>query len=110
MMLAAKLRHRVNLESATLTRDAWGGIIETWGVVASQLPADITILSGRELLSAQALQSGITARITLRYRNDITPTMRVIHNNKIYSIQSIIPDPTLSRTIALFCEEGVKDG
>lgn len=110
MILASQLRHRVSLESMTLTRDAWGGVIETWGTVASQLPAAIVPLHGRELLAAQALQAGVTAKIIIRYRADVTPMMRVTHGTKIYAIKSVIPDPSLSRTLALMCEEGISNG
>lgn len=115
MMLATQLRHRINLESATLTRDAWGGVIETWAVIASQLPAVIVPLQGREMqgremLAAQALQAGVKTRITIRYRSDVLPTMRVTHGTKIYAIKSVIPDPSLSRTLALMCEEGISNG
>lgn len=114
MILASQLRHRVSLESMTLTRDAWGGVIETWGTVASQLPAAIVPLHGRmhgrELLAAQALQAGVTAKIIIRYRADVTPMMRVTHGTKIYAIKSVIPDPSLSRMLTLFCEEGISHG
>lgn len=110
MILASQLRHRVSLESMTLTRDAWGGVIETWETVASQLPAAIVPLHGRELLAAQALQAGVTAKIIIRYRADVVPTMRIIHGTKIYAIKSVIQDPTLSRTLTLFCEEGISNG
>ena len=35
-------------------------------------------LSGRELLQAQAIGSQVSYRVRVRYRDDITPRMRVV--------------------------------
>lgn len=109
-MLAPKLRHRVTLSSLTQTRDEWGGVVEGWAPLVSNLPAEIVPLSGREFVAAQAVQAGVTTRITIRYRGGVLPAMRIQHEGAIYNIKAVLPDPTLRRHLTLMCETGVNDG
>jgi len=109
-MRSARLRHRINIERKTETRDAQGGVIETWNSFLLAIPAEIVTLQGRELLAAQSIHAGVTVRMTLRQRNDVIPAMRIKHIDKIYNIKAIISDPTQVKSMAVFCEEGMNDG
>jgi len=108
-MLAHKLRHRIKIESITATRDEWGGVIETWGTFADNVPAEVVPLSGREFIAAAAEQSGVTARITIRELTGLTETMRIVFDGKDYNIKAILPDPTARRHLTLMVETGVRD-
>lgn len=109
-MRSARLRHRISVEHKVETRDVYGGVIETWTALLTSLPAEIIALQGRELLAAQSLHAGVTARITVRHRNDITPMMRIKHGTQIYAIKAVIPDATQVKTMAILCEQGMSDG
>lgn len=108
--LAPRLRHRVTLQRRVTARDAFGGVTDTWKTVAEHIPAEIVPLSGREFIAAHATQAGVTARITIRWRNDVTAAMRILHDGAAYNIKAVLPDPTLRRHISLMCEQGVNDG
>lgn len=110
MMQAGRLRHRVNIEQVTETRDADGGVVTSWATLHSKVPAEIVPLSGREFVAAQAAQAGITARLTIRYMAGITPKMRVVHGSDIYNIEAVLPDPTLRRHLTLMVSTGVNNG
>ncbi len=89
---AGRLRHRVRLESLTLTQDAeTGAPIETWSASATVWAA-IEPLSVRDFLSADSRQSQVTARITLRPVTGLNETWRVVHGSKVYQIVGILPD------------------
>jgi SPP1 family predicted phage head-tail adaptor len=110
MMLAAgKLRHRIVLESLTNERDGIGGVVPTWSTEAG-LWAEIVPLSGREFIAAQATQAGVTTRITIRWRDGVSPEMRIRHGSVIYNIRAVLPDPSLRQHITLMCETGVNNG
>lgn len=109
MSIAHRLRHRVTIEQRTQTRDEWGGVVESWETVTI-VPAEVYPLSGREFVAAQATQSGVTTKITIRYQAGIEPAMRVTHDGSIYNIRAVLPDPTLRRHLTLMCETGVNDG
>lgn len=110
-VLSQRLRHRVDLQELVVTQDAsTGAQEEAWssilGAQAGQLPAEIVPLSGREFVAAKAMQNASSARITIRWRDDVTPTMRVVHQGRAYGIVAVLADPSLRRHLTLLVEEG----
>lgn len=109
MIPAGQLRHRVTLQSKSVTRDAMGGEIVVWTDVATFVPAKVEALSGRALMAAQQAQSEVTARILLRYRPDIRNDWRILHRTDIYAIHALIPTPD-GVDLNLQCSTGLKNG
>src|SRR5690554_5553809 len=105
-MLAPRLRHRVDIEQYAETRDEFGGVVQTWSAYASDVPAEIVPLSGREFVAAQAMQGTVNTRITIRYDSSINPKMRINHDGTIYNIRAVLPDPSLRRWLTLMCDTG----
>jgi SPP1 family predicted phage head-tail adaptor len=70
-------------------------MVTTWTTVTGwdSVPAAIEPLSAREFIAAQAVQSAVTARITLRYRAGLDASMRIVHNGTIYNIAGVLADP-----------------
>lgn len=108
MVHAGKYRHRVTLQSKSVTRDAMGGEVIVWTDVAT-VWAGVEALSGRALMAAQQAQSEVSARILLRFRADIQPDWRVVHGADVYAIHAIIPDVE-GVEINLQCAKGLKHG
>ena len=107
--LSHRLRHRVDIKNFTTSQDAnTGAVSDSWADVSTNIPAEIYPLSGREFIAAQAVQAGVTTKITIRYQSGIEPRMRVHHGSDIYNIKSVLPDPTLRRHLTLMCEVGVE--
>lgn len=110
-MLAAKLRHRVDIEEFTEIQDSDGAIEETWIAILTNQAAEIVPLSGREFIAAQSVQAGVTTRITLRYNIEtVTEAMRIVHGTDIYNIKAVLPDKTLRRHITVMAQKGVNNG
>lgn len=107
-MEATKLRHRIKIEQATETRDAWGGVVVAWTTLADNVPAEVVPLPGREFMAATAEVAGVTARITIRYMAGVTAAMRVVFDGAAYNIKSVLPDPTARRHLTLMVETGVR--
>lgn len=109
---AGRLRHRVDIQSKVQTQDPQTGeIIETWVTTWPQVPAEIAPLSVREYIAAQAIQSNISARIVIRYRDNMLPTMRILHKGRIYNPAGWLPDPVRGNEyLTAPCSEGVNDG
>jgi SPP1 family predicted phage head-tail adaptor len=64
-------RHWLTFEDLVVELDSDGAQVETWVPafeVNSRMPCEVTALSGRELLAAQAIQSKITTRLKVHYR------------------------------------------
>ena len=84
-MQAGKLRHRIKIFDQSQTRTASGAVRTEWERILT-LWADITPLSVKDVLNAQAADSEIRARAKLRYRNDLKSKMRLEHMGKTYEI------------------------
>jgi len=109
---AGKLRHRVTIESRTDQQDPdYGGITPKWTAVHENVWAAIEPISGREFIAGDAKQSQIIARITIRYKADITASHRIVHGTKIYNIEAVLPDKDSGiEFLTLPCSEGVNEG
>lgn len=93
-MQAGRLRHLVTFEESVIDIDSDGAQVEVWALAFGfPLATEITALSGRELIAAQAVQSKVTGRMKVRYRPGFNASMRAIHRGVIYNIAAVIPDP-----------------
>lgn len=114
-MQAGKLRHRIQLQQLVDGQDPESGAAikawQDWPAPGKKLWASIEPLSARDFIAAQAGQSEITARIVIRQREGVLPTMRALHRGRVYAIQGVLPDPVSGREyLTLPVSEGVKDG
>lgn len=111
MMRAGRLRHRISLQRQQETRDPdTGAVIVAWVEVAKPW-ASVEPLSAREFIASQAAQSEITARITIRYRSDVTAKDRIVHRGKTYNIEGVLPDPVSGlEYLTLPVSQGVNNG
>lgn len=96
---AGKLRHRVRFDryapqtdtAGDPLRGAQGEALMEW-VEIDTVWAAIEPLSAREFVQSGAKQSQVSARITRRYRDDITAGCRAVHGSKIYNIEGVLAD------------------
>lgn len=110
MISAGALRHRILIEDVTVTPDTAGDPVETWDRFA-KVWAAIAPLSGNALIAAQAVQSNVSVRITIRALPGLLPRMRIIYRGKIYNIAAILPDKDSGlKYVTLPCSEGVNEG
>lgn len=112
-MKAGDLRHRVELQHKVSPRDpgsgeygepVWQKLVAVW--------AQVSPLSARDLIAAQTAQSEATARVVIRYRSDVLPTMRIVHRGQIYSIEGppLEDDKSGWEYLTILVSKGVKDG
>lgn len=110
-MRAGKLRHKVTIQAPSQTQDPITGEMLSGWVDFASIWASIEPLSAREFIAAQANQSEITARIVIRHRDDVLPTMRILHRGKVYAIHGVLADPKSGlEYLTLPVSEGVSDG
>lgn len=105
-MTAGRLRHKVSIESETVTNDAQGGIIRTWAHVFYAF-ASIAPIRGKEYFQSQQMQSDTSHKITLRYNSEtstITTAHRIAFDSRCFNIQSIIDINERNKIIELMCE------
>lgn len=91
MMIAYRLRHRIDIQELTYVIDSnTGARVASWtSILTKSEPASIVPLSGREFIAAQAVQAGVSTRITIRKLDGLKPAMRIVHNGTFYNILAI---------------------
>ena len=112
-MRAGKLRHRITFQSPGMTQDpVTGEMIPGWANLWEKVPASVEPLSVKDFIASQANQSQISARIVIRYREGVLPTMRILHRGLIYNIEGpALPDPNSGlEFLTLAVSSGVNDG
>lgn len=93
-MRAGPLRHPIVIEASERSQDpVTGEITKTWEPIqVAPIWARWEWLSVRDFMAAQAGQSQIVARVTVRYRPGLDYTMRILYRDKIYNIEGLLPD------------------
>lgn len=110
-MLAHRLRHRITIQSQTLTQDTTTGEnTVSWSAFLADEPAEVVPLSGKEFISAAASQAQVDCRMTIRWQSGVLPTMRVVFDSQNYQIRAVLPDPSNARWLTLMVQRGVDDG
>ena len=109
---AGRLRHRIEIQRRVQTQNVNTGLVsKAWTPQWTNVPAAVEFLSARELIAAQAVQSQIVARITVRYRDGLDASMRIVYRGQYYDIAGVMPDKDSGREyLTLPVSVGVNDG
>lgn len=106
-MKAGKLRHKVTIQSRTLTADSYGGQTETWATFAAGVWAAVEPLTSSEQWRAQQAQASVSHRVTIRYLAGVEPTMRVLFGTRHLNIGSIRNIEERNKELELLCTEAL---
>lgn len=88
-MPAGRFDKRVEIQSATESRDAVGGVTRTWATDAKRW-ASVEDLGGREFFNAQQVNSDVTTRITLREQYAaLTTSHRIVYGDRTFNVSAI---------------------
>lgn len=106
-MKIGDLRHRITLQKLEMVQNAYGEMTETWTDV-STVWASVNPISAREFFQAETVNSEITHKILIRYRENVKPSMRVKFKDRIFFIQSVINFNEKNEALQLMCKELVE--
>jgi SPP1 family predicted phage head-tail adaptor len=87
-MNIGQLDRKITIQEATLTKDAAGEEVETWGTYAT-LYAKKARKSANEGVSSEQLIATRVETFQARYKAGVTEQMRVIESGLIYNIRGI---------------------
>lgn len=105
-MYRGKLRHKIELQRKTRTNDALGGFDVVFATYAS-VRAYVETRPGREGVVADRLDASQVIRATIRYREGVNETDRVIYKGKAHNIRSVSNLEGLDKWLLLDMERGV---
>ena len=97
------LDQRVTFSRLQTGQDEIGQPVTSW-VTLGTVWAAVEPQAGREFVAAGAAQSELTTKIRIRYRPGITSGDRVIHDGRVYDIQSVIDYRSEKRQLVLLCK------
>ena len=104
MVRARFLRNKITIQKQQTIRDDTGGYSITWVDIA-KVWANVNESRGVEFIENNQVKAESTAKITIRYRNDINETMRILYRGREYLI--IAPPVNvnqLDRELILYCD------
>ena len=88
-----------------------GAVTPSWINLHADVPAAIEPLTVKEYIAAHAVQSEVTTRITVRWREGLNAAQRIKHGALIYNIHGALPDKDSGRTwLTIPCSQGVDQG
>ncbi len=105
-MQAGKLRHRIILQSSTLSRNANNERVKTWSTYGT-VWGNVTPLRGQERLIADQIQSEITHNVQIRFdtATSVMAKHRAIHGSRTFEINSVENVEERDRERLLRCKE-----
>lgn len=105
-MISRKLKHRITIQCF---EEIEGPFYKAeWIDYRTNVPASVSFLSGKELVASGAELSEVSARIKVRYDENINAKMRVIFRKKLYEVQGVTPDNESGlQWLTLFVKEGL---
>lgn len=104
MLPAGQLKHRIQLQR----RQAGGGLghpSTNWEDVGTPLWANVRHGTGSETIRAGQVASRVAVSIRIRFRVDVTASMRAVHKGTVYDIQAVQPDWVGRQHVDLVCVE-----
>lgn len=101
-----KMRYKVKVERATNTRDAGGGLSQSFSPV-SHVYANIVPKNANSAYRQGMLQEKVTHEITIRYMNNVDTNSKITYGTRSFAVNGIVNVDERDRYLKLLCEEGV---
>lgn len=103
-----RLRERVKIQSDAKASDGAGGYTLTTPALVAEVWAAIEPLEGNEQIQAMQTEAKATHRVTIRYREGLKPSMRLLYGTRVFEVVAP-PIDTDERhsTLTMLCRERV---
>lgn len=98
------MRHRLEIQTASASPNAYGEPILTWSTVATRW-GSIDPLAGRELWQARQVSPDVSHKVTLRYYAGLTPKCRLVFGSRTFEVESVLTIDERKRFMVCVCHE-----
>ena len=106
-MRAGRLRHRITIQEPKETRSADGSMAVTWEDVG-RVWASVSPIRADERIRGNMLESEVSHRISMRYRDDINTKYRIVFGTtRYFNIDSVLSPDERRISLELLCREEV---
>jgi SPP1 family predicted phage head-tail adaptor len=97
-----ELPHLIDIQIETKVPDGSGGHTKDWTLFKS-VNAFVQPISGRNFFQAQQIETKINYKVFMDYDETITNKMRVVHQDKPLTINTVIDQGGLNEIMVLMC-------
>lgn len=106
-MTIGQMQHRVAIRSKTrgASDGAGGNLSETWSTFAT-VWAKLDPTTAREIVAADQVVHRLTHIVTIRARDGVTASMRVVYKTRVLAILGTRELMEGGQWLELLCEEG----
>lgn len=108
-MRAGELNQRVTLQERLPGQNVLGEATGSWSDVAT-VWAQAQPLRGREWFAAGQMQQATDVRFRIRWRSDVTQSLRLLWRSEVYSIDGVIDVDGGRHTLEIMATKGTRDG
>lgn len=108
MIKPGELRHKIDILTPPVDRNDYGEVDETaeWPVFKEGVWASVEPLKGRELFTAQQINSEITLKVKMWYIPGVKAKMRIRSRGQVFEIVGPpIDNKQINRELELMCKE-----
>lgn len=98
-----KLRHRLTIEQPVRAEDGGGGSATSWAALGEVWGA-VEAATGDERIGADRVTGHAACTITIRYRADVTPSMRFRRGTELFHILAALDKDGRRRLLTCQCE------
>lgn len=103
-MKIGNLRHRITFQQSIETPDGHKGHTVKWQDIVT-VWASVEPLSGREYFYSHQIKAEVTHRVKMRYKEGITPKMRIKYRDRILKMESILDLKERHEVLEILCRE-----
>lgn len=106
-MRIGTLRKQITIQQEQPTSDGAGGYALAWTNLAT-VWGEIVPMSGSKIFTTGHLEGHVSHKITLRWSADlaITADMRLVTNNRVFNIHTVLNTDERNRFADILVEEG----
>lgn len=98
------MRHRIEIQTATKTRAADGGVVRTWFTVATRW-GSVAPINADETTNAEQIQRTRTHDVRMRYYSGLTAGQRLKVGSRVFNIAQILNPDERNIETQILCKE-----
>jgi len=103
MLQAGSLNCRVVILRRDKVRSPGGQLVDEY-VEYARIWANVARLTGLGAIKAESAISLVKASYRVRYRRDLSASMRLVHDGVVYDIKAVLPDHARREYVDLVCQ------
>lgn len=109
LISASKMDKRIVIQAIGSAQDEFGAVVRTWIDVA-QVWAHVYDTNSANSFVSDKQVSPVTTKMRIRWRDDITPAMRVVFRGRFYEITGVLDLSGKREFLELQTQVGLSDG